>query len=71
MEVVEHGRTGLLSTWGDIDQLAANMRTLLLDPALRESMGADGRRQVEESFTVERMADDVAKLYPLVASRLS
>ena len=40
VEVVEHGRSGLLSTWGDVDQLAADLRTLLLDPALR---AVDGR----------------------------
>ena len=67
-EVVEHGRSGLLSPPGDIDQLAADLRTLLADPALRARMGAEGRRRVEEQFTIGRMARDMASVYRVVAA---
>ena len=70
LEVVEHGRSGLLSTWGDIDQLAANLR----DAAARSrASGVDGRRT-----GVDRSRSDSPssgwrtmsrRLYPLVASR--
>ena len=40
VEIVEHGRTGLLSAYGDLDALTANLRALLLDPARRAEMGA-------------------------------
>ena len=43
VEIVEHGRTGLLSSRGDLDALTANLRALLLDPARRAAMGAAGR----------------------------
>ncbi len=63
LEIVEHGKSGLLSANGDADALAANIRTLLRDPALRSRMGEYGRRQVEARFTAERMAADVARVY--------
>jgi glycosyltransferase involved in cell wall biosynthesis len=67
-EVVEHGRSGLLSAPGDIEAFAGNVLTLLDDPQLRERMGRYGRRQVEQRFTIERLAEDTAAVYRLVAS---
>jgi glycosyltransferase involved in cell wall biosynthesis len=62
-EIVENGRTGLLSELGDLDGLTANLLTLLRAPALREAMGAAGRQRVESFFTASRMARDVAAVY--------
>ena len=67
-EVVEHGRTGLLSAPGDIVSVAANLLTLLRDPALRARMGDAGRSVVEQRFTAPRMADDVARVYGTLLS---
>jgi phosphatidylinositol alpha 1,6-mannosyltransferase len=44
LEIVEHGRSGLLSPPGDVDALADNLRTLLRDPELRARMGEYGRQ---------------------------
>ena len=62
-EVVEHGKCGLLSPPGDIDALAANLLTLLDNPALRTQFGEYGRSRVEQHFTPQRMASDFAALY--------
>ena len=62
-EVVTHGETGLLARPGDIHELAAHLLKLLRDPALRASLGANGRRAVEARFTAPRLADDFAALY--------
>ena len=62
-EVVEHGRTGLLSPPADAGALAANLLTLLRDPALRRAMGAAGRARVESVFNPERMARDCERIY--------
>jgi glycosyltransferase involved in cell wall biosynthesis len=62
-EVVEHGKSGLLSPSGDIEALAENLVTLLRDAELRKSFGEYGRRRVLERFTPGRMANDVADLY--------
>ena len=67
-EVVEHGRQGLLSEYGDLDGLVTNLSRLLADPDLRTRMGEDGRRRVLADFQIERMGDGVAAVYRLVTS---
>ncbi len=62
-EVVEHGRSGLLCAPNDRPALAANLRLLLRDPALRTRMGEYGRQRVEARFTAGRMAADTANVY--------
>lgn len=62
-EVVEHEKSGLLSTPGDVEELASNLSLLLRDPALAGRMGEYGRRQVETRFAADRMARDVGRVY--------
>jgi len=62
-EVIEHGKTGLLSPPWDIAALAENMLTLLRDADLRRSMGEHGRARVLEHFSAERVAQDAATAY--------
>lgn len=62
-EIVEHGKSGLLSAPQDIDQLAANILTLLRDKDLRIQMGDYGRKRVEAHFSAQRMARDFELLY--------
>ena len=47
-EVVDDGTTGLLVPPGDSDALAEALRTLLANPALRESMGVNARAYAGE-----------------------
>ena len=68
-EVVEHGRSGLLSPPWEIDALAANIVTLLTDPELRASMGAYGRSRVLEYFNAPRMAHDAGEAYRAILQR--
>ncbi|HYQ17855.1 MAG TPA: glycosyltransferase family 4 protein [Polyangiaceae bacterium] len=65
-EVVEHGRSGLLSPAWDVPALAANISTLLRDPELRRSFGRHGRARVLEHFNAPRMARDAAQAYERV-----
>jgi glycosyltransferase involved in cell wall biosynthesis len=65
-EVVEHGRTGLLSRAGDHRQLAANLLALVREPALRSAMGDLGRERVVRLFSPGRMARGVASVYQQV-----
>jgi glycosyltransferase involved in cell wall biosynthesis len=62
-EVVDHGKSGLLSTPGDITALADNLSTLLRDRDMRARFGAYGRAQVEARFNPSRMASDFGALY--------
>jgi len=66
-EVVDHGKSGLLSSPDDLPALAANLLTLLRDPALRARMGEYGRKQVELRFSPDRMARDMAAVYDRLA----
>ena len=70
-EVVEHGKSGLLSLPDDVSQLAANILTLIHNPTLRSQMGAYGRLRVEHYFNPRRMADQVEDVYRLVLRRLA
>jgi glycosyltransferase involved in cell wall biosynthesis len=62
-EVVEHGRSGLLASAGDIDGFADHVVTLLQDSSLRVRMGTHGRLRVLEYFNANRMANDAASAY--------
>jgi glycosyltransferase involved in cell wall biosynthesis len=68
-EVVEHGRSGLLSRAGDIDALSDNIVTLLKDRELRARFGAYGRARVVEHFTAQRMARDAGAAYDTMLNR--
>ena len=65
-EVVEHGRSGLLSAPQDIPGLASNILRLLSSAELRRSMGDYGRASVLERFSARRMAEDTARAYDQV-----
>jgi len=67
-EIVEHGKSGLLSAAGDGAALAENLLVLLRDPALRARMGEYGRRRVATHFTRDRMTRDVQDVYMALVS---
>ena len=72
-ELVDHGRTGWLVPPKDPEALANRLRMLLLNPERRRSMGASGRARVSESFSSDRMAAAVCRVYDNIVapSRLS
>jgi phosphatidylinositol alpha-1,6-mannosyltransferase len=53
-EVVHDGVTGFLVEHGDEAAIADRVLRVLRDPALRERMGAAGRRRVEDHYTHRR-----------------
>ncbi len=65
-EVVEHGRSGLLSKSGDIATLANNIVTLLQDRSLCARLADHGRARVLSYFNAQRMAADAAAAYEAV-----
>lgn len=67
-EVVVHEETGLLVPPRDVEALAAALRRLVEDPALRRRLGDAGRRRVEERFGVDRMTRRMLELYDEVAA---
>ena len=62
-DVVRDGVDGFLVEVGDASGLATRLAELAGDPALREQMGRAGRTRVLDRYAVERLVDDVDKLY--------
>jgi len=68
-EVVEHGRSGLLSAPFDVAALAGHLVGLLTDGELRARMGAYGRARVLAYFNPHRMARDAREAYEAILNR--
>jgi glycosyltransferase involved in cell wall biosynthesis len=61
--VNQDGITGLVVPPRDSDALAAAIQRLCCDKALREELGANGRRRLQEVFGIERVAEQIRNLY--------
>jgi glycosyltransferase involved in cell wall biosynthesis len=62
-DVVQEGDDGFLVEPGATDDLADRLAQLARDPELRERMGRAGRERVLPRYAVERLVDDVDRLY--------
>ncbi len=62
-ELIDDGESGLLVPPGDAKALAAALRRLLSDTALRASLSHRARERVERDFTREAMARRVESIY--------
>jgi glycosyltransferase involved in cell wall biosynthesis len=62
-DVVGDGMNGFLFEPGATDEAAERLATLAMDPALRARLGEAGRAYVRERYAVERLVDDVDRLY--------
>ena len=62
-EAVRHGESGFLVPAGEPEKLADVASQLLLDPALRHTLGANGRQRVESEFSLETMVRAHEGLY--------
>jgi len=68
-EVVLPGRTGFLLPPRDVAALARALDELVLDAALRERLGAEGRRLFTQQFRHERMTQLTREVYERVLDR--
>jgi len=57
------GDAGLTFPEEDVDALAARLRELMNDPALRESLAARGRARVLERYTQKQIAEATVAVY--------
>lgn len=62
-ELVEHGKSGLLTEPGDVDALAAALVQLYQDPALRQRFGQVGRAKVTGEFDLTINAAQLAHYF--------
>jgi glycosyltransferase involved in cell wall biosynthesis len=72
IEVVQHGKTGLLVPFGDVPRLAAAFDDLLKDPTRARRLGQTGKDLVSRGYTWdERFASLAARTEELVLPRRS
>jgi glycosyltransferase involved in cell wall biosynthesis len=67
-DVVREGEDGFLVGAGDTDALSDRLARLAADPALRERMGDAARARVLPRYAVDRLVDDVDRLYRALLS---
>jgi glycosyltransferase involved in cell wall biosynthesis len=65
-EVIQHGENGLLAT--SQQEWIANLESLIDNAALRERLGREGRRTVEERYSMKSCAELFAKVVRAVVS---
>jgi glycosyltransferase involved in cell wall biosynthesis len=61
-EIVEHGKSGLVSPVGDPEKLGQNIATLLTDKALADRLAAGARERAQE-FSIEHTAERTLNVY--------
>src|SRR6266508_6633200 len=69
-DVVEEGEDGFLVEPGATEELAERLAQLARDPALREQMGRAGRERVLPRYAVDRLVEDVDRLYRSLLSEV-
>jgi glycosyltransferase involved in cell wall biosynthesis len=67
--VVDDDETGFLEQVGDVDALADRLRQLRDDVDLRRRLGATGAERMRTKFSVDRMVDDVERIYRELLSK--
>ena len=67
-DVVRDGEDGFLVEPGASDELAQRLAQLAGDPDLRQRFGASGRARVLPRYAVDRLVDDVDRLYRALLS---
>ena len=68
-DIIKDGYSGLLVEPSDPKAIAGAALRLLADASLRDEMGRRGRALVGERFTLDRMADEMIRLYGEVLKR--
>ena len=62
-DVIDSDEVGLLAPFGDARALAQHVAALLADPARCRAMGARGRTAVAARYHVDRLVNDIERLY--------
>lgn len=62
-EIIQHGRTGLLTPVGQPNPLAEQLDFLLGHPEVASRMAAAGRRRCAEAFSVETVGNQILDCY--------
>jgi glycosyltransferase involved in cell wall biosynthesis len=63
IDLIDHGRTGLLVPPGDSDAFAAALHSLIADAARASALGRAARADVQQRYSFERMVASFEHLY--------
>lgn len=63
VEIIKDGQTGLLVSPRDVESLAEAMVRILTNPAFACQLAFNARKNVEEKYSLEKMARDTLKVY--------
>jgi glycosyltransferase involved in cell wall biosynthesis len=61
-EIIDHGSTGYITQQHNVREMAGRVIELAGDSSLREQMGINGRRRVEEMFSFEKNREEIREL---------
>ncbi len=62
-EIIEHEKSGLLVSGPDVSEICNATKRILQDQNFASSLGKEGRKRVEESFSAKHMVDGVIRVY--------
>lgn len=62
-ELVQNGQTGFLSSVHNAEELADNLLTILQNPENAHQMGINGRKYIEDNFSMEKMVNKYEILF--------
>lgn len=68
-EIVEDGKTGLLVLPGDSGAICQALQQLIEDQGMRDQMGREGRKRVEQMFSLEKHVHKIEQVYAEILSR--
>jgi glycosyltransferase involved in cell wall biosynthesis len=68
-EIVEEAKAGLFAEPENVNDLKEKIEQLISNPDLREQMGQNGRKYVEENFDRNKLADDYLEILEKIASQ--
>ncbi|MFH1691409.1 MAG: lipopolysaccharide heptosyltransferase II [Candidatus Omnitrophota bacterium] len=63
VEIIKDGQTGLLVYPRDVESLAEAMVRILTNPSFACQLAINARKNVEENYSLEKMAKDTLKVY--------
>jgi glycosyltransferase involved in cell wall biosynthesis len=67
-EIVDHGKSGLLVPSGDVPAMADALERLINDEPERRRLGVNGRKRVEENFSIDLHMGRLIKVYERLMS---
>jgi len=62
-EIIEDGKSGLLVSGPDVDEICGAVKRILSDRNFARMLGEAGRTRVAENFTAEHMVEGMLKVY--------